>query len=71
MAEIKLDKIGSVMDLIDVRDELISLKEYYEEKVHNSDDKVERYKASYTAVALAEACNVVIHYLRHPDKGEE
>ena len=71
MAEIKLDKIGSVMDLIDVRDELISLKEYYEDIVHYSEDKVERYKASYTAVALAEACNVVIHYLRHPDKREE
>lgn len=70
MPEIKLDKIGSVMDLIDVRDELISLKEFYEDRVHNSDDKTERYKASYTAVALAEACNVVVHYLRHPEERE-
>lgn len=70
MPEIKLDKIGSVMDLIDVRDELISLKEYYEDKVQNSEDKKEKYKASYTAVALAEACNVVVHYLRHPEERE-
>ena len=63
---------GTLMDYLDVRDELERLMHYYEDIVHNKKDKeeisekVEAYKASYTAVALMEACNLITKYLKTP-----
>lgn len=68
--KIKLNsnELGTIMDLVDVRDELIALKDYYENIVQTSDDSTKKYRASYSAVALAEASNVIMHYLRSPKK---
>ena len=70
--KIKLNsnELGRIMDLVDVKDELIALKDYYEHIVQTTDDNATKYKASYSAVALAEASNVIMHYLRNPKKGE-
>lgn len=63
--------LGIMMDLIDVRDELINLKNYYEYVVKNAQTKQTSYKASYSALALAEACNVITYYLKDRDRIEE
>ena len=68
---LKSDSLFSIMDGIDVRDELISLKDHYEAIVSSSDDKAVRYKASYSALALAEAGNAITYLLRHPDLWKE
>lgn len=57
-------KLGITMDLLDVRDELIKLKEYYEYLVVHAKTNENKYLASYSAVALTEACNVITYYLR-------
>lgn len=57
-------ELGVVMDLVDVRDELNKLKLYYEDLVHYATTNETRYHASYSAVALAEACNVITYYLK-------
>lgn len=69
--KIKLNsnEVGQIMDLVDVREELVSLKNKYEE-LSETEDKPTKYKASYTAVALAEACNLITHYLKNQEKEE-
>lgn len=57
-------EIGTIMDLIDVRDELVDLMKYYQYLVSNADTNEKRYKASYSAVALQEAANLVTYYLK-------
>ena len=68
---LKTDRLFSIMDGVDVRDELIELKDHFESIVSTSNDKVTRYKASYSAVALAEAGNAINFLLRHPDLWKE
>lgn len=57
-----------LMDYVDVRDELIELKNYYERLCHKATDAPAKYRASYSAVALAEAANLVMAYLREPTR---
>ena len=66
--KIKTEKSGVYMDYIDVRDELIHIKDYFEALVRTTDDKTLKYKASYSAVAVAEAANLVTKYLKHPEE---
>ena len=57
---------GDMMDLIAVRDELVRLMHYYEDLVNSSEDKSDKFKFSYTAVAIQEAANFITKYLKSP-----
>jgi hypothetical protein len=57
-----------LMDYVDVKDELIELKNHYEYLCRNASTSSARYRASYSAVALAEAANLVMAYLREPKR---
>jgi len=57
---------GDTMDLIESRDELVRLMHYYEDLVKSSEDRSDKYKFSYTAIALKEAANLITKFLKAP-----
>lgn len=69
------DRLFSIMDIQDVREELVKLKESFEEIVSTTNDQKTKYRSSYSALALAEASNLLTHIMRHPEslkmEGEE
>lgn len=63
---LKVDNSTVIMDIIDVKDEITRLKNYYEDLVHIEEKGPKKYYASYSAVALAEALRIIKLYMKHP-----
>lgn len=61
-----VDNSTVIMDIIDVKDEITRLKSYYEDLVHIEEKGPNKYYASCSAVALAEALRIIKLYMKHP-----